>query len=58
MRNVLRALARNISTPVSNSTIVEDVKNLFNDAVSRPTLNDYINTLKKLFVIENINATN
>lgn len=58
MRNVLRALARNISTPVSNSTIVDDVKNLFNDEVSRPTLNDYINTLEKLFVIENINATN
>lgn len=58
MRNVLRALARNISTPVSNSTIVEDVKKSFNDEVSRPTLNDYINTLEKLFVIENIGATN
>lgn len=58
MLNVLRAFARNISTSVSNATIVEDVKNTFDDEISRPTLNDYINTLEKLFVIENVNATN
>ena len=58
MRSVLRSLARNISTPVANSTIVSDVKNNFNDEVSRPTLNDYLNTLEKLFVIENVKATN
>ena len=57
MQNVLRSLARNISTQVSNSTIEEDVKNNFED-ISRPTLNDYLNTLEKLFVIEDINATN
>ena len=55
---VLRSLARNISTPVSNKTIAEDVKNNFDDSVSRPTLNDYIDTLENLFVIEEINATN
>lgn len=58
MQNVLRSLARNISTQVSNTTIGDDVKNTFDDEVSRPTLNDYINTLEKLFVIENVNATN
>lgn len=57
MQNVLRSLARNISTQVSNSTIEEDVKNNFED-ISRPTLNDYLNALEKLFVIEDINATN
>ena len=57
MQNVLRSLARNISTQVSNSTIEEDVKNNFED-ISRPTLNDYLNTLEKLFVIEDVNATN
>ena len=57
MQNVLKSLARNISTQVSNSTIEEDVKNNFED-ISRPTLNDYLNTLEKLFVIEDINATN
>ncbi len=58
MQNVLRSLARNISTPVSNTTLEEDVKNSFNNEISRPTLNDYLNTLEKLFVIENVNATN
>lgn len=57
MQNVLRSLARNISTQVSNSTIEGDVKNNFDD-ISRPTLNDYLNTLEKLFVIEDVNATN
>ncbi len=58
MQNVLRSLARNISTPVANSTLEEDVKNSFNKEISRPTLNDYLNTLEKLYVIENVNATN
>jgi len=58
MQNVLRSLARNISTSVANSTIEEDVKNNFDDDISRPTLTDYLNTLEKLFVIENVNATN
>lgn len=58
MQNVLRSLARNISTQVSNSTIEGDVKNSFDDEISRPTVNNYINTLEKLFVIENVNATN
>lgn len=53
MLNVLRSLARNISAPVANSTIESDVKN-----ISRPTLTDYLNTLEKLFVIENVMATN
>lgn len=58
MQNVLRSLARNISTQVSNSTIEGDVKNTFDYDISRPTVNDYINTLEKLFVVENVNATN
>ncbi len=58
MLNVLRSLARNISTQVSNSTLEGDVKNSFLDEISRPTLNDYLNTLEKLFVIEDVKATN
>ena len=57
MLSVLRSLARNVSTQVSSSTIENDVKNCFND-ISRPTLADYLNTLEKLFVIEDVNATN
>lgn len=51
MQNVLRSLARNISAQVSKASIK-------NNDISRPTLNDYINTLEKLFVIENVPATN
>lgn len=58
MQNVLRSLARNISTQVSNSTIEADIKNNFDDDISRPTLTDYLNTLEKLFVIEDVKATN
>ena len=58
MQNVLRSLARNISTQVSNSTIEADIKNKFDDDISRPTLTDYLNTLEKLFVIEDVKATN
>lgn len=58
MLNVLRSLARNISTSVSNSTIEGYVQNNFDDDISRPTLSDYLTTLEKLFVIENVNATN
>lgn len=58
MQVVLRSLARNISTQVSNSTIEGDIKNVFDNDISRPTLNDYLNTLEKLFVIEDVNATN
>lgn len=58
MSAVLRSLARNISTPVSNSTLSGDIKNNFEEEISRPTLIDYLNTLEKLFVIENVSATN
>ena len=58
MQNVLRSLARNISTQVSNSTIEADIRNNFDDDISRPTLTDYLNTLEKLFVIEDVKATN
>ena len=58
MQNVLRSLARNISTQVSNSTIEADIKNSFDNDISRPTLTNYLNTLEKLFVIEDVKATN
>lgn len=58
MQGVLRSLSRNISTQVSNSTIENDIKNTFDTDISRPTLTDYLNTLEKLFVIEDVNATN
>ena len=40
MQNLLRSLARNITTQVSNSTIEGDIKNSFAVDISRPTLID------------------
>ena len=58
MRAVLKSISRNISTNVSKSTILEDVKTEFASEVSRPTLDDYLNTLEKLYILEYIPATN
>ena len=49
MQNILRSLARNITTQVSNSTIEGDIKNSFADDISRPTLIDYLNTFGFMF---------
>ena len=58
MNAVLKSLSRNISTCASKSTILEDVKSEFSNEMSRPTLDDYLNTLEKLYILEYIPATN
>ena len=58
MRAVLKSISRNISTNVNKTTILDDVKNEFFNELSRPTLDDYINTLEKLYILEYIPATN
>lgn len=58
MSAVLKSISRNISTNASKSTILNDVKSEFNNEVSRPTLDDYLNTLEKLYILEYIPATN
>ena len=58
MTSVLRSLARNIFTSVSNTPLEEDIKNSFDEGITRSTLTNYLNTLEKLFVIEEVNATN
>lgn len=58
MNAVLKSLSRNISTSTSKSTILEDTRNEFTNDVSRPTLDDYLNALEKLYILEYIPATN
>ena len=49
--SILRSLARNVSTMVSNKTILDDIA--ANDKeISSGTLDKYLNTLRRLFVIE------
>ena len=58
MRAVLKSISRNISTSTSKSTILNDVKNEFINEISRPTLDEYLNALEKLYILEYVPATN
>ncbi|MGN0519193.1 MAG: ATP-binding protein [Candidatus Fimenecus sp.] len=53
-RLLLRSYARNISTVVSNQSIIKDIN--ANAEISDSTFYDYVNVLKKLFVIQNVEA--
>lgn len=53
MRNILKSLARNISTAVSNTTIIGD---LTNNTIDPKTYSDYYDALKDLFIIEELPA--
>lgn len=58
MGAVLKSLSRNISTNTNKATILNDVKNEFYNEMSRPTLDDYLNTLERLYILEYVPATN
>lgn len=54
MRMILRALARNESTIVSDTTIIKDVNdNGSDDVASKNTILSYIDVLEKLHILEN-----
>ncbi|MBO4372192.1 MAG: ATP-binding protein [Bacteroidales bacterium] len=55
VRQLLRSYARNISTMASATTIMQDVR--ANDiSITDKTLNNYLNALRRLFVIEDVKA--
>lgn len=55
VRQVLRSLARNISTLTTASTILEDVR--ANDiTINERTLDNYLNAMRRLFVVEDVPA--
>ena len=58
MDAILKSISRNISTATNKSTIIDDVVNIFSKEISRPTVDDYLSTLEKLFVLEYVPATN
>jgi len=49
MSGILKSISHNISTSTNKFTIINDAANLFNQEVSRPTADDYLRTLEKLF---------
>ncbi len=56
-RAILKSYARQISTIDSNQSLFEDVKANYTD-ISERTIIDYLDVLKKLYIIEEIEAWN
>lgn len=56
-RAILKAYARQVSTIDSNQALYEDVRANYAD-ISEKTIADYISTLKKLYIVEEIEAWN
>lgn len=54
-KNILRSLARHTSLPVSDATILKDIK-VNSSSIHRNTLSDYLNALKKLYIIDDLQA--
>jgi predicted AAA+ superfamily ATPase len=52
---LLRALARNISSDASNATLQRDIQNGSN-SLSMPTITAYLDSLKRLYVLDEIPA--
>lgn len=55
---ILRSYARNISTEAPNSTIIEDVKSSNSRTMDPKTYDEYMDALKDLYIIEDIQAWN
>ena len=53
MRLLLRSLARNESTTVSNKTLKNDIKAIDEEDIDTATIADYLNILDRLFIIDN-----
>lgn len=55
MRLLLRSLARNECTTVSNKTLKNDIKSIDDEDIDVDTIADYLNIFSCLFIIENQN---
>lgn len=53
MRLLLRSLARNESTTVTNRTLKNDVKEIDDEDIDANTINEYLNIFERLFLINN-----
>lgn len=53
MRLLLRSLARNESTTVSNKTLKNDIKEIGDEDIDTATIADYLNILDRLFITDN-----
>lgn len=58
LRMILRSYARHISTEAAISTIIEDVRQSNERSMDPKTFDDYMDALKDLYIIEDIEAWN
>lgn len=58
VRNLMRSYARNQGTQASNETLRSDMITNDNDSLDVDTIRSYLNALKKIFVIEEMQAWN
>lgn len=58
IESLLKSVSRNISTSTNKKTIINDMSTIFKEEISRPTVDDYLTALEKLFVLEYVPATN
>lgn len=56
MRLLLKSLARNVATTVTDRTIMRDVKAADDEDIDKMTVSAYMDVLRRLFVIENVPA--
>lgn len=52
VRSLLRSLARNVATTVEITTMENEIRQVDNTDISRPTIYDYLDTLDRLMIIE------
>lgn len=58
MKLILKSYARNISTEASLQTIINDIKEATGGTLDRKTFDEYLDVLKSLYIIEDIDAWN
>ena len=58
LRMILKSYARNISTEAAISTIISDIRQSNERTMDTKTFDDYMDALKDLFIIEDIEAWN
>lgn len=58
MRMILRSYARNISTEAPAKTLIADVITSNNRTMDAKTFDDYMDALKDLYILEDVNAWN
>lgn len=58
VRRLMRSFARNVAGQISYATFKADMRTNDSDTLDEDTVADYINALKKLFVVEDLEAWN